>query len=205
VLDAEVAAGEIGYEDGLIRLLRSFLGDPEVSLPPAYDEVITREGNSIVERAGDYIAGGTDEAAKAEMQRLLDLIVPSTEQLEAYSWPAAANLGGPGLTRPVAQFDCAALWLAGFPLEGVSTYPCFEYTRTGSLACTTPSIPPPGGDLRSIAVVRAGDMPPPTLADVLGLLRLLTTTSSVSSQGRVLPGWPPPTVIRMTGGRPARF
>ncbi len=130
MLDAEVAAGEIGYEDGLIRLLRSFLGDPEVSLPAAYDSVVTREGNSIVERAGDYIAAGADEAAKAEMQRLLDLIVPSTEQLEAYSQPAEVNLGGPGLTRPVAQADCAALWLAGFPLEGVSTYPCFEYTRT---------------------------------------------------------------------------
>jgi len=130
VLDAQVAAGEIGYEDGLIRLLRSFLGDPEVSLPPAYDDVITREGNSIVERARDYIATGTDEDAKAEMQRLLDLIMPSIEQLEAYSQPAEVNLGGPGLTRPVAQADCAALWLAGFPLEGVSTYPCFEYTRT---------------------------------------------------------------------------
>ena len=130
VLDAEVAAGAIGYEDGLIRLLRSFLGDPEISLPAAYDNVVTREGNGIVERAGDYIAAGTDEAAKAEMQRLLDLIVPSTEQLEAYSQTAEVNLGGPGLTRPVAQVDCAALWLAGFPLEGVSTYPCFEYTRT---------------------------------------------------------------------------
>ncbi|MBM2844639.1 MAG: hypothetical protein HW404_2476, partial [Anaerolineales bacterium] len=62
VLDAEVAAGEITYEEGLIRLLRSFLGDPEVSLPAAYDEVVTTEGNSIVERAADYIADGTNEA-----------------------------------------------------------------------------------------------------------------------------------------------
>ncbi len=132
VLDAEVAAGEITYEEGLIRLLRSFLGDPEVTLPAAYAEVVTTEGNSIVERAADYIADGTDEAAKAEMARLLDILVPTTEQLQAYSQPAGANIGGPGLARPPAQIDCAGLYRAGFPLEGVTTYPCFEYV-TGSV------------------------------------------------------------------------
>ena len=130
VLDAEVAAGEITYEDGLIRLLRSFLGDPEVTLPAAYAEVVTTEGNGIVERAEDYIAGGMDEAAKAEMNRLLDLIVPTIEQLEAYSRPAEGSFGGPGLAQPPVPLDCANLWLAGFPLVGVTTYPCFAYVRS---------------------------------------------------------------------------
>lgn len=129
VLEAEVAAGEIRYEDGLIRLLRAFLGDPEVTLPAAYGDVVTNEGNSIVESAGDYIAGGTDEAAKAEMRRLLDLLIPTNEQLEAYSRPAEAGLGGPGQARPLSQVDCADLWRAGFPLAGVTTYPCFAYVR----------------------------------------------------------------------------
>src|SRR3990170_6902180 len=106
-LDAEVAAGEITYEEGLIRLLRSFLGDPEAALPVAYDEVVTTEGNSIVERAADYIADGTDEAAKAEMARLLDILVPTTEQLQAHSRPAEANFGGPGLAQPPVPLDCA--------------------------------------------------------------------------------------------------
>jgi hypothetical protein len=127
VLDAEVAAGDIRYEDGLIRLLRSFLGDPEVTLPAAYGSVVTTEGNSIVERAGEYIAQGTDEAAKAEMVRLLDILFPTPEQLEAYSRPAEANAGARGLARPPGQIDCAGLYAAGFPLEGVTTYPCFEY------------------------------------------------------------------------------
>ncbi len=114
----------------MIRLLRSFLGDPEVSLPAAYAEVVTTEGNSIVERAEDYIAGGTDEAAKAEMNRLLDLLVPTIEQLEAYSRPAEASFGRPGLAQPPDPLECANLWLAGFPLEGVPTYPCFAYVRS---------------------------------------------------------------------------
>jgi len=131
VLDAEVAAGEIAYEEGLIRLLRAILGDPEVTLPAAYDEVTTTEGNSTVERAWDYIASGGDEAARAEMLRLLELIVPSPGALEAYSRPAEAAAGGAGLARRVGQppLDCADLWLAGFPLEGVTVYPCFAYRR----------------------------------------------------------------------------
>jgi hypothetical protein len=130
VLDAEVAAGQITYEEGLIRLLRSFLGDPQVSLPAAYAEVVTTEGNSTVERAWDYIAVGTDEASKAEMLRLLDLLFPTTEQLEAYSQPAETRLAGPGLARPAAQLNCASLWMGGFPLgEGVPAYPCFSHVR----------------------------------------------------------------------------
>jgi hypothetical protein len=127
VLDAEVAAGEITYEQGLIRLLRSFLGEEGVTLPLAYSGVVTTEGNSIVERAGEYIAEGPDEAARVEMARLLDVLFPGPEKLEAYSRPATSSLGSPGLARPPAQIDCVGLYRAGFPLDGVTTYPCFEY------------------------------------------------------------------------------
>jgi hypothetical protein len=127
VLDAEVAAGAISYEQGLIRLLRSFLGDDGVSLPEAYGRVVTTEGNSIVERAGEYIADGPDEAARAEMAQLLDVLFPSPEKLEAYSRPATSSRTAPGVARPPAQIDCVGLYRAGFPLAGVTTYPCFEY------------------------------------------------------------------------------
>ena len=128
VLEEEVAAGQVTYEDGLIRLLHAFLGDPEAALPDAYDEAVTTEGTGIVERANDYIAGGPDEGARAEMQRLLDLLIPTTEHLQAYGRPATAQRASPGLARPPAQIDCASLWRAGFPLAGVERYPCFEYT-----------------------------------------------------------------------------
>jgi hypothetical protein len=127
VLDAEVAAGEISYEQGLIRLLRSFLGDDDVTLPDAYRQVVTTEGNSIVERAGEYISEGPDDAARVEMAGLLDVLFPSREKLEAYSRPATSSRQAPGVARPPAQIDCVGLYRDGFPLDGVTTYPCFEY------------------------------------------------------------------------------
>lgn len=141
VLDAEVAAGEIRYEDGLIRLLRSFLGDPEVSLPPSYGEVVTTEGTGIVERAWEYVEGGTDESARTEIRRLLDLIIPSREQLDAYSEPAEVSSMGRHLASPGQQVNCGALWADGFPLgTGVATYPCFRHTRETVPGVTTFSV-----------------------------------------------------------------
>jgi hypothetical protein len=132
VLTAEVDAGTISYEDGLIRLLRAFLGDGDAGLPDDYTTVRNPEGTGIVERANDYLASGADDTAKAEIQRLLDTLIPTTEQLEYYSQPASSSLRPPGLSRPNArpasQTDCAGLWRAGFPLEGVTRYLCFEYT-----------------------------------------------------------------------------
>ncbi len=139
-LDAQVAAGEIAYEEGLILLLRSFLGDPDVSLPTMYDEIATAEGNSLVARAVEYLSTGTDPAARDEIRRLLGLIFPTTEQLDAYSRPAEAFRRGPGLSRPVAQIDCADLWLNGFPLLSVTTYPCFSHARATVAGVATATV-----------------------------------------------------------------
>ncbi|HMK09077.1 MAG TPA: hypothetical protein VK449_08630, partial [Anaerolineales bacterium] len=134
VLDDEIAAGQISEGEGLIRLLKSFLGDPEAALPEAYGTVQESEGNGVIERANDYLARGEDEQAKGEIEQLLNALVPTTEQLKAYSQPAPASAlpDGPaaasgGLAAPASQTDCTSLWRAGFPMAGVTRYPCFEY------------------------------------------------------------------------------
>lgn len=129
VLLAEVESGRATYEEALIALLRSFLGEGLEDLPEGTDRALTREGNAITERAHEYLATGTDDAAKAEIERLLALLVPSPEALAAYSIPEEQARGTAGLARPAAQEDCAALWRRGFPLDGA--YPCFVY-RLGS-------------------------------------------------------------------------
>lgn len=103
VLEAEVAAGTTSEGDGIIRLLRAFLGDSDAALPESYGTVRNDEGTGIVERANDYLVTGDDEQAKAQIQQLLETLIPTTEQLQAYGQPVAsvARLGG--AAAPAAQ------------------------------------------------------------------------------------------------------
>ena len=132
VLNADVAAGTITKEEGIIRLLQAFLGDPQAGLPETYTQVPETEGNGVIELANDYLARGEDQAAKAEIQQLLETLIPSTEQLQAYSQPAGSSWRPPGVAAPMAQTDCATLWRNRFPTGG-GRYICFEYI-TGEVA-----------------------------------------------------------------------
>lgn len=127
VLNEKIASGEWSEEEGLIILLKLFAGETQdTSLE---EGLLETEGFGILNLAVEYLQTGTDEAAKAEITRLLNLLVPSQDALDRYSIPAEqANRRPPGLAAPIRQEqECATLWAEGFPDTRTPSFPCFMY------------------------------------------------------------------------------
>jgi hypothetical protein len=142
VVLARVDAGDMTLEEGLIAGLMLYAGEsgalglPAVQLPEA------DEGNRLLGRARDYLAHGTDPAARFELQRLLAAIAPSTEALLRYAAPEPPG-GSPAVARghnrparAAGPVQCRQLWLAGFPAGQRAA--CFQYS----------SVPLSGGEGR---------------------------------------------------------
>lgn len=136
-LRARVEAGEWTLEEGLVATLKVLAGQARIdSLGQAGVEIHSYAGSGVVRMARSYLETGSDEAAKAELQRLVTLILPEAATLKRFAHPAQAH-GEPGgrLARPMGQSEeCATLWADGWP-EG-STAVCFEY-RTVEAAGST--------------------------------------------------------------------
>jgi len=123
----KVSAGEWTEGEGLVFLLKAAIGETDLEIPAS---VIERELTSTVSLAGDYLKTGTDEAAKAEITRLLKILIPSQKILDLYSIPAISAHNGTGkLASPAKQqLDCASLWRNGFPdQERTPSFPCFQF------------------------------------------------------------------------------
>ncbi len=129
LLDAKIASGEWTEEKGLITLLKHFAGEIHMEDASLDRGLLETEGFGIMNLAVEYLKTGTDEAAKAEITRLLNILVPSQAALDRYSIPAEqANRRPAGLAAPIRQRqDCAALWAAGFPDTRATSFPCFMY------------------------------------------------------------------------------
>ncbi|RPH32846.1 MAG: hypothetical protein EHM90_06595, partial [Chloroflexi bacterium] len=96
-LVAREAAGDWTLGEGLVATLRVFAGEleaEEVLLEP--DELVDDSGATVVSLARAYLDNGPDEAAKAEILRLLGLLFFTPDELEAVAEPAA--------TRPTFEF-----------------------------------------------------------------------------------------------------
>jgi hypothetical protein len=115
---AKVDDGEWTLEEGLIATLEVIAGERDAAEILRHPKLLNHEGTGIVMMADEYLQDGPDEEAKAEMARLLDLIVFSTERLEAM-----VVTGEPGL--------------APTSTKG-ATEDCFQYFRG------TPYTPPAG-------------------------------------------------------------
>ncbi len=133
----KVEAGEITYEQGLIAALQLYAGEPgalEVLGPTGPEG---SEGNRLIGRVQNYLAIGSDEAAKAEMRRLLNIIAPNSEQLLPFAQPQpSAKASKSGLAKlgvAASQADspdpvkCQELWAEGFP-QSKQMY-CFQYAE----------------------------------------------------------------------------
>lgn len=121
----KVRKGEWTEAEGLVALLNYALEEQPVDIPASVDHV---DITGIANLASKYLQDGTDEASKTEIQRLLSLLFPSEERLEAVSIPESeANLFLPNATKlasPVsmqAQEECGSFWRD----PGVSLPPCF--------------------------------------------------------------------------------
>ena len=125
-LNARVDSGEWTREQGLVTSMKFLAGEARVQdINPNGRKITAYEGSGIVRAVNNYLDGGPDAATQAELQRLLDLILPDPAKLELYSVPTAGNTSAAHLAKLKTQTDCASLWRAGFP-EGSAT-PCFEY------------------------------------------------------------------------------
>jgi hypothetical protein len=147
LLQNKIASGEWTQEEGLVTLLKMFVGEIQVSEADLGQGVLNTEGTGILQWAGYYLQIGTDQAAKDEITRLINLIVPSQESLDRFSIPEEQAFGrGPGLAATTWQDSAAAftadrsyqteenckdLWVGGFPDPRLPSFPCFQFRDLG--------------------------------------------------------------------------
>lgn len=129
LLDEKVAAGEWTREEGLVTLLKLFADEIKVSQAGLGDGVLETEGAGVLELAIEYLQTGTDEAVKAEITRLLNVLIPSQAALDKYSIPedqVSQHLPGSAALAQ-AEEECANLWAAGFPDSRDPSFRCFMH------------------------------------------------------------------------------
>jgi len=127
---AGVDAGTWTYEQALITNLKIFAG--EVRLEDVYDvSPDSLEGFGLVLEATRYLSTGADAVVKAEIERLLGILLPPRERLLEVADPATtAKAGRAGLARmPQPQEDCENLYKKGFPPG--SGIKCLLYKESG--------------------------------------------------------------------------
>src|SRR3972149_11573993 len=128
LLQEKMSSGEWTHEEGLVTLLKMFAGEIKVSEAGLGLGVLAAEGTGIIHMATGYLRTGTDQNAKDEIIRLLNVLVPSQEALDRYSIPVEqASIRAPGLAAPVRQDeeDRRLLWSRGFPDRRTPVFPCF--------------------------------------------------------------------------------
>jgi hypothetical protein len=107
---AKVQEGEWTLGEGLVATLGLFAGDVEAEDVLRHSDLIDYESTGIREMARDYLKDGPDAEARAEIERLLDLLVFTNEELERMAGigPSTVALPGtPGIgSAQGAEEDC---------------------------------------------------------------------------------------------------
>jgi hypothetical protein len=115
-MQAQVDSGAWTLEQGLIASLQLLAGEATAADTFGESQPITMEGTGIVTEARRYLRNGGDAAARAEIERLLSIVVPDIDRLMAYAAPEAeASLGRIGLAAPPADETCTSIAEKGFP------------------------------------------------------------------------------------------
>lgn len=76
-------AGEWSLGEGLVATLQLLAGEVDEAAVLRHSEVAVREGTGVIAMAYEYLNDGPDPEAKAEIARLLDLLVFTNDELEA--------------------------------------------------------------------------------------------------------------------------
>ena len=80
---AKVDDGEWTLEEGLVATLEVIAGERDEMSILRHPKLLNHEATGIIMMADEYLQDGADGETKADITRLLDLIVFSTERLEA--------------------------------------------------------------------------------------------------------------------------
>jgi hypothetical protein len=129
---AKEEAGEWTLGEGLVATLRLFAGEIEAAEVLTDAELVSYEGTEVLELAYEYLETGADPVARAEIERLLGLLVFSNDQLESMAGiaPAAARpsqlIAMSSLLQPAE--DCIKFF-HGYEDEEylLGVFPCLEY------------------------------------------------------------------------------
>ncbi len=124
---AKEEAGECTRGEGLVATLKLFAGELDADSVLRHPDLLQRESTGVYKMAHEYLEAGPDAEAKAEISRLLDLLVFSNDRLEAMAGPATmagdpSRLAFLGVQGPVE--DCKTFFDDDVP-EGVSQ--CLEF------------------------------------------------------------------------------
>jgi hypothetical protein len=123
----KVEEGEWTLGEGLVATLKLFAGELDEAQVLRHTDLLFPEGTGTFEMAYEYLDDGPDEEAKAEINRLLDLLVFSNDQLEAMAGigqPTAAHPGQLALGTARGQEEDCLKFFFGEKIEGVGQ--CLE-------------------------------------------------------------------------------
>ncbi len=111
---AKEEAGEWTRGEGLVATLGLFAGEVEAAQVLRQPELIDYSGTGVIRLAREYLEDGPDAEARAEIERLLEVLVPSREQMEASAGegPPMAARGFQAISHGMAQGadDCKTFW-----------------------------------------------------------------------------------------------
>jgi hypothetical protein len=115
-MQAQVESGELTLEQGLITSLQLLAGEVTAETAFGDRQPVTMEGFGAVVEARHYLQAGADPAAKAEIERLLSIVVPDIDRLMEYAAPEGqASVGRFGLASASADETCTSIAQKGFP------------------------------------------------------------------------------------------
>jgi hypothetical protein len=103
---AKEASGEWTQGEGLVATLKVFAGELDADEVRLHPDLLDDSGTGIITLAQAYLEDGPDATARAEIARLLELLILSREQLEGLSGigpprvQLAAHRGPPGPALP---------------------------------------------------------------------------------------------------------
>jgi hypothetical protein len=127
-----VQNGAWTLEESILTGLRFLTG--EVTADDVFGDtpIMSTEGTGVIIAAQRYIYEGTDEKARVEMQRYLDMLMPSPEILEKISRPAQQTNSSVHLARVLNlqdEINCQEHWRNSFSTPSPEAVICLLRTE----------------------------------------------------------------------------
>jgi hypothetical protein len=194
----KVESGEWTLGEGLVATLELFAGEADADNVLRQPDLIRPEGTGTIRMAYEYLEDGTDEGAKGEIRRLLDLLVFTNDDLEGMAGiaePTTALLGRFALGGARSdEENCLDFFLGGIPL-GVGKCLEFEYASLDEFSTgpgpyrvffPAPSLPTAGWKQRHYDLAVLAMQETAEVYEGLGNMQNVNLVFSVSSGGSAL-------------------
>lgn len=133
LLYAKVEKGEWSQGEGLVSILKYFLGEAAIQDHPEFEFVLEENGTGILRLAHEFIKQNPDDFEIVnELDRLISQMKPSEEILELISQEAnetsqIGNAKTAMLNKQASAESCENLQQSGFDMVYFSGEPCYFY------------------------------------------------------------------------------